>query len=99
MGLAERRDSTVGRDARPLPLLYGITHALKKRNKEKKSESEWPPENDDGVEEDGDVGKSGVAERRRFHDAKTCRRRRKTNYTSEGLNDVVAFWPDMLLAI
>lgn len=97
MGLAERRDSTVGRDARPLPLLYGITHALKKRNKEKKSE--WPPENDDGVEEDGDVGKSGAAERRRFHDAKKCRRRRKINCTSERLDDVVAFWPDMLLAI
>lgn len=49
LGLAERRDSTVGRDDRPLPLLYGITHALK-RNKETGG---WPQEYERGEEDDG----------------------------------------------
>ncbi|CAB1116583.1 unnamed protein product [Ectocarpus sp. CCAP 1310/34] len=34
LGLSERRDSTDHGSARPLPLLYGITHALKRRRKE-----------------------------------------------------------------
>ncbi|CAM9752738.1 unnamed protein product [Ectocarpus fasciculatus] len=34
LGLSERRDSAGHSGARPLPLLYGITHALKRRRKE-----------------------------------------------------------------
>eukprot|EP00752_Nemacystus_decipiens_P005786 g5235.t1 len=53
LGLAERRDSAVGREVRPLPLLYGIAHALKKRRREA---SEWSPHYEGDEEGDGGAG-------------------------------------------
>ncbi|CAN0378823.1 unnamed protein product [Ectocarpus sp. 12 AP-2014] len=62
LGLSERRGSTDHGSARPLPLLYGITHALKRRRKEASvnngGHAECEEEEDEGCGGHPDVGGS-----------------------------------------
>ncbi|CAN0465819.1 unnamed protein product [Ectocarpus sp. 12 AP-2014] len=60
LGLSERRDSTDRGGARPLPLLYGITHALKRRRNDASKDNRGYAECEEEEEEEGGGGHPDV---------------------------------------